>query len=989
MTEMSRSVIFEAFDAFPQACAVVDADLRILQTNPALCSLAGRSAKALTGLGFNTLLADRLDIDLVRSSLSTDSPLSGLSCLISRSDGAPAPVTLDVRLLPSSPDCRLLVVTPRASPASPTQETHGLSGTYRLDLAHRQARVSPALEHFLTGRARDGRISVEAWLKAIHATDRARIKDRLRAVSGHRLDVHAFECRMRRHDGAWRQMRHQFRVLTHGRRGQPLAFSGIVHDATRTAATGPETDPRLRLACQAADLCAWSYDFEADEGHSTGRLHTGQEGPFCYSDWRSRVHPDDRSRVSAAFLALQFGATMEERYRIRDETGSEQTHVCHAEPCDSAGQAYGFTRLAESASAEAVASTPEINTVDQAAARSMRVASITAWTRDMTSDRMTISGPLCERLDLDQVDGSFSFSKWKDCVHPDDWPRLVDLCRSNFETAPNGEINYRIRDKNQQYIHVRARGGVSEQTPDGQVLTLAGVLSETDEVEHLREQLAVTERARAEAAAAANITAWFHEIATGRLTLEGPLCPAIELAEAFSDGGTRLVLDAEDWRSAIHEDDLHGLLSGLGRLAPDHQEDFEVRIRTRDGDYRWINLRGGVSQVGPDGAPTRLSGFITDITERRVLEKDLALEKARLDSIYQQTPALLHTMDKHGNTLMVNRHWVARLGYREDEVIGRPGLIVVHPDDRERVARTLLPQTLEKGELVREPVRLVTSQGEVLETRISAFAEYDLSGTPRAAHAVFEDLTDIQAARKELEARAEELERTNRELNRFATVASHDLQEPLRKIAAFSGLLRRRYQDRLDEDGLSSLDFLVDAAGRMRTLIDDLLGYSRASSRPLKTSRIELESVVEALLKELGVLIEETGAIIEIDALPAVYGDTTLLRLLFQNLITNAIKYRGQDAPYIRIGSVRAGDSWRIHVMDNGIGIEGKFFNKIFDPFQRLHARGDYEGTGIGLAICQQAAERHGGRIWVDSAPGRGSSFYFTLPTGTAEDVPD
>ena len=350
---------------------------------------------------------------------------------------------------------------------------------------------------------------------------------------------------------------------------------------------------------------------------------------------------------------------------------------------------------------------------------------------------------------------------------------------------------------------------------------------------------------------------------------------------------------------------------------------------------------------------------------------------------------MLHTLYKHGNTLMVNRHWVARLGYREDEVIGRPGLIVVHPDDRERVARTLLPQTLEKGELVREPVRLVTSQGEVLETRISAFAEYDLSGTPRAAHAVFEDLTDIQAARKELEARAEELERTNRELNRFATVASHDLQEPLRKIAAFSGLLRRRYQDRLDEDGLSSLDFLVDAAGRMRTLIDDLLGYSRASSRPLKTSRIELESVVEALLKELGVLIEETGAIIEIDALPAVYGDTTLLRLLFQNLITNAIKYRGQDAPYIRIGSVRAGDSWRIHVMDNGIGIEGKFFDKIFDPFQRLHARGDYEGTGIGLAICQQAAERHGGRIWVDSAPGRGSSFYFTLPTGAAEDVPD
>ena len=236
---------------------------------------------------------------------------------------------------------------------------------------------------------------------------------------------------------------------------------------------------------------------------------------------------------------------------------------------------------------------------------------------------------------------------------------------------------------------------------------------------------------------------------------------------------------------------------------------------------------------------------------------------------------------------------------------------------------------------------------------------------------------------------AEALERSNRELNRFATVASHDLQEPLRKMAAFASLLRTRYRGEIDEEGVQCLDFLTDAAGRMRALIDDLLAYSRTSSRPLQRERVDLNALVETTREHLGLAIEESGAVIETGDLPAVTGDPLLLTLLFQNLLSNAIKYRGEAAPVIRIKAQARAETVEIAVADNGIGIEEKFFEKIFAPFQRLHDREVYEGTGIGLAVCQQAVERHGGTIEVASTPGEGTRFSFTLPLSGAEDAED
>lgn len=227
---------------------------------------------------------------------------------------------------------------------------------------------------------------------------------------------------------------------------------------------------------------------------------------------------------------------------------------------------------------------------------------------------------------------------------------------------------------------------------------------------------------------------------------------------------------------------------------------------------------------------------------------------------------------------------------------------------------------------------------------------------------------------------ADELKRSNAELEHFAYVASHDLQEPLRMIRAYTSLLSRRYKDRLDQDANEFIAYAVDGATRMQGLINDLLAYSRVGTKGKELVPTDCEVLLGQTLAGLQVAIDESGATISHDPLPTVLGDDTQLGQLFQNLLGNAIKYRDNKPPEIYFGCKREGRQWLFSVRDNGIGIEPKYAEKIFVIFQRLHTREEYSGTGIGLAVCKRIVERHGGRIWVESEPGKGSTFYFTLP---------
>ena len=238
----------------------------------------------------------------------------------------------------------------------------------------------------------------------------------------------------------------------------------------------------------------------------------------------------------------------------------------------------------------------------------------------------------------------------------------------------------------------------------------------------------------------------------------------------------------------------------------------------------------------------------------------------------------------------------------------------------------------------------------------------------------------LRSANEQLTCKAEELARSNGELEQFAYVASHDLQEPLRMISSYTQLIVRRYGDKLDTDAREFMDFIVDGAARMKRLIEDLLAYSRVGTRGKELKETDAEAALQKALTNLRVAVEESGAVVTHDVLPTVLADDTQLAQLFQNLIGNAIKFRGAAAPCIHVSVENAAEEWVFGVRDNGIGIEAKYFERIFMVFQRLHTKTEYPGTGIGLAICKKVVDRHGGRIWVESQAGQGSTFCFALP---------
>jgi len=226
--------------------------------------------------------------------------------------------------------------------------------------------------------------------------------------------------------------------------------------------------------------------------------------------------------------------------------------------------------------------------------------------------------------------------------------------------------------------------------------------------------------------------------------------------------------------------------------------------------------------------------------------------------------------------------------------------------------------------------------------------------------------------------RVVELARSNAELEQFAYVASHDLQEPLRMVSSYVALLDRRYRGKLDPEADKHIAYAVEGAKRMRGLIKDLLLFSRAGRVGQQPAPVDAGRAAEAARANLRGLIEETGASVTIEPLPKVLGWESQLVRVFQNIIENGIKYRGKDIPRVSVGADRHGAEWVFRVKDNGIGIDSKYFEKIFRIFQRLHDRKAYAGSGIGLAIAKRIVEHHGGRIWVESAPGQGSTFYFT-----------
>ena len=376
-----------------------------------------------------------------------------------------------------------------------------------------------------------------------------------------------------------------------------------------------------------------------------------------------------------------------------------------------------------------------------------------------------------------------------------------------------------------------------------------------------------------------------------------------------------------------------------------------------------------------------------NITDRKRAEIALRDSEERFRAIFEQAAVGIAKTALCGQFMRVNPGFCQIVRYAESELLQKNWQAITHPDDIEadrEYVDSLLSGNIQTFSLEK---RLLCKDRAVRWANVTVSAMRDAKGTPQYLICAIEDISERKLVQELLQESldtqtryAQELTRSNAELEQFSYVASHDLQAPLSTIAGYAQLLEKRCHNQLDAQGNKFIRNIVNSCGRMQALIDDLLEYSRVGRSEKPFDVIDCNLVFEDACANLQLAIRQERASVTRGDLPRVRGDSFQLLQLFQNLIGNAIKYRSSEAPMVHVGASRQGDSWVFSVQDNGIGIAEQYHPRIFQLFQRLHSQKQYSGTGIGLAICQRIVDRHGGRLWVESEPNRGSTFYFSIP---------
>lgn len=410
-----------------------------------------------------------------------------------------------------------------------------------------------------------------------------------------------------------------------------------------------------------------------------------------------------------------------------------------------------------------------------------------------------------------------------------------------------------------------------------------------------------------------------------------------------------------------------------------HRDPSGGAITRQHTNGRWVQI---IERKTSDGG---IIGIRLDVTELKTQERALArkteLLQATLDNISQG----LSAYDGDLRLIAFNRRYLEVMQFpAEFGALGRPF--------QDFTRHCALRGDYGPGDPevhVAQRVSLVCGGEHALERTIPGGTVIEIRGRPLPGGGFVATYTDITERKRQAEAleanalrleeAARELKQSNTELEQFAYIASHDLQEPLRMVGSYCQLLQRRYKGKLDKDADEFIGFAVEGATRMQRMINDLLAYSRVGRSGKGFAPVPLGEVVRAAVANVQIAIEESGAQVRWKDLPTVEGEKSQLLQVFQNLIGNAIKFRGDRVPEIDIAARKDGEDWHLSVRDNGIGIEPQYVERIFLIFQRLHDRSKYDGTGIGLAVCKKVVEQHGGRIWVESAPGQGSTFHFTL----------
>ncbi|MFQ5944464.1 MAG: PAS domain S-box protein [Anaerolineales bacterium] len=404
------------------------------------------------------------------------------------------------------------------------------------------------------------------------------------------------------------------------------------------------------------------------------------------------------------------------------------------------------------------------------------------------------------------------------------------------------------------------------------------------------------------------------------------------------------------------------------------QSHYEIVIERKDGECR-TTLVSASPLTDEDGRYTEALAVVTDITEMRRVEQSLRRSEESFRSIFEGVHEAIFVESLAGEILDVNHRACEMFGWSKQELLTKTVGDLVPTGQL-----AIVPGDSPAAEIPDRPVETINLRANGEHFPVEITTRLQTIGDEEIILVVVRDISERKQAAEALESAKSELERSNRDLEQFAYLASHDLQEPLRMVSSYLRLLERRYKDGLDEDANEFIHYAIDGADRMKVLINSLLDYSRVDTHGKELEGTDSELALERALTNLQLAIIENRASVTHDSLPTLRADEGQLVQLFQNLVSNAIKCRKEEALEIHVGADRKDGDWLFSVSDNGIGIDPRDSESIFGLFQRSHHQEDVPGAGIGLAISRRIVERHGGRIWVESELGKGSTFYFTMP---------
>ncbi|GAB3779942.1 hypothetical protein GCM10028818_31290 [Spirosoma horti] len=644
----------------------------------------------------------------------------------------------------------------------------------------------------------------------------------------------------------------------------------------------------------------------------------------------------------------------------------------------------------------------------------LSIGMIATWFWDIGTDKVSGDLNLLRLFDVnerDNIDG-LPLSAFTTSIHPEDQQRVMSLIDEAIRSGNTYEAEYRISLRGQtKWVLARGQGTY---TTDHQPLTLSGVLVDVTDRKQIELHSRIVETSFRLSLEAARMGTWEYRLLTDELIWSD------RTKELFGLPATAAV-DYSMFLQALHPDDREATDRAIQAvLQPDSSGRFDYEYRTigvNDGQLRWIRANGQTF-LNDQGVVYQFIGTVIDVTSDKENE---TLLKQRVDqqtrTLEQQAHQLRTTLDASINSIIAmtalrdetntivdfmmdtaNAAVIKSNFMTPDQIIGRK-LLTVFPGNKENGFFDLYARVVETGE--------PEQSSQYYRDEFGLEGWFEVSAVKQGANGVvvtYNNITERKQAdlaakqqEKELKEANEELQRSNESLQQFAHIASHDLQEPLRRIQAFSDILQNQFMDSLSDGERDMVRRIQKSAQRMQLLIKDLLLYSQLSTQRESFTVIPLTNVLQDVTTDLEMTIAEKHATVDVSSLPNVSGNASRLRQLFQNLITNALKFGRPDvSPFIQIRSRLANPDelpprltdqadqpfWLITVSDNGIGFDERYKDRIFTPFQRLHNPAIYSGTGIGLAICQRVAESHGGAIDVSSQDGQGSTFkVFLLAT--------